>query len=170
MKYITLILILAFHSVGISQTGFEVQRGIVAAKEGTDKAILIKEHSKIQIWLNGQKETIAGKYTIQNDSTIQIDSVDYALSSISKMRAPKGALRVLGVFLTVAGGTTIGFGLGAAIAVLVTADPGTFEQVLGLLASAILVGIGIIPTAIGIPLMVTGKLFKQADWQFSIQK
>lgn len=159
-------LVLSFQFIGISQEKTDVQKGILATYAGDGKEFLIQEKKRIKVWVKGVEQPVKGKFVILSDSTIRINGVEIGIKSITKLRAPRTALKTVGGIFTFTGLAAMTLGLAV---VVISIDSGGVGSILGVVAGLMLSSIGIIPTVVGIPLMLSGKRYYITEWKLSIQ-
>ena len=123
----------------------------------------IREGRRINVRLIDTKTRIKGHFSIKNDSTIQIADKTIVLSNIEQVKASRLGLKILGGVLALPGTYLVGIGSALIIKGLVTGNG------LAVLVGVLVTPIGLIPAAIGIPLLLSGKRFDMEKWKVSIR-
>jgi len=145
-----------------------VDKFLVLKHSESSKQRILSENKRIKIWLgNSEEDPIKGRFTILNDSIIKINDQQFNISKIAKLRTSRLATKIVGGVLAVPGTSLILIGGGAIInALIVDASTAAFAIIIG----GISIVLGIIPAAIGIPLLLSGKKYDiKEKWSLSVQ-
>ena len=156
-----LVLMILFLAMDVS--GQEGVLILTKKKNNTEKHI--SEGKKIKI-VTEAGNMFRGNFSIVSDSCIAIDADTIRLSEIERIRFKASANLISGVAITGVGvlGTALGVNL-----MLETIPAGGYAAVFGIILGLPLASVGVLTTAAGVIVIVSGKKYISAKWQYRIQ-
>jgi hypothetical protein len=156
-----LVLVILFLAMDVSGQGGVLI--LTKKKNNTEKHI--REGKRIKV-VTEAGNMFRGNFSIISDSCIAIDSDTIRLSEIERIRFKASANLISGGAITGVGvlGTVLGVNL-----MLETIPAGGYAALFGIIFGLPIATVGVLTTAAGVIVIVSGKKYTNVKWQYRIQ-